>query len=249
MSIRKNLSYLFGLSILLQYTLASPLGLITNTLLFPPTNNTPPSLSLLPYISTSNQLPTLPLLPSNLTDLRPSNLSATSNAGKLTSEKWVLAIMKGLYAVWAESPDAILGYVFSDTEDLGKYGHVSIRTTNPADLRFFKIICHEVQQGPEDEELTIRGVLDPGSGQVSWGEIRRKPWIKVGTFHQRSFWPPDHDIFQASAVLDPKLAYWRVLYGVQFDRASKKPLTEYVFEDSVISTVATVDAETLKLLP
>lgn len=97
------------MALFLQSALAVPLSPLKNLLLSLSTNE---SSSLVPVLSLPIPILTQPstqsLRPSNMTNIKPSNISAVLHATSRTGYNWELLITEGLFTILADAPEATL---------------------------------------------------------------------------------------------------------------------------------------------
>ena len=187
MLLYKQLYVLLLIFLLPHSSFALPSIHPTNIALFSPTNNT--SLS-------------LPLLPPNL----------TTNSGALTGFKWKVLITEALWEIEEEYPGAVLTSILSATEEFIEDGEhfPSTETSDPASLRYFRLLCRLVRN-TNDLLIVRNGTLQPENGKVNWGSIETEPAV-LNVRKPPTYWPPEHDLFEAAGVLDPQDKYRKVYY-------------------------------------
>lgn len=183
MTIYNALCPLLSILLFLQSILAVPLG-------------TTPDLSLsLPISGSLNSLP----LSHNLTNIQPSNLSATTTTGNtiLTGQKWKIAITEAIWAIEGVAPTAYLYEVES------RFPPMTLRKLpfDPSGLQFFTVTCYDPQGEGASRLISVEGTRDLPTGQIRWTEPKRSTWSQSWWVPPAMFWPPNHDPFEASALM------------------------------------------------
>ena len=104
-------------------------------------------------------------------------------------------------------------------------------------MRHFTVECYDPPN--PNSSLVSRGFLDPDTGKVRWGRVKRRLYDRREP-DPELHWPPDHNIAEAAAVLgEPfsKITYYR-----------KMDLRQaYVFYDHIYR-IGEVDAVSLEVL-
>ena len=230
MTLYKHLHFLSLLFSLLHYSHTSPLTAPTNSLL------------VLPTLNQSHY--NLPL----------QHNSNTSVGLPLTGYKWMSFITDGLWNIWEEYPDAVLNFVDSATDEYWPRGNPpSHDTRNPASFTWFRLTAKVTTDGPEDLLVTITGTLHPQTGQVDWRPLSTQSRPKNVVKTKPLDWLPEHDIFQAASVLDPRVSYWSASYFIPTHTGNYDGPNEYLFLGPpyqawwLTPVVAKVDARTLEV--
>lgn len=121
------------------------------------------------------------------------------------------------------------------------------KTSDPADLDSFMIFFRDPETSGQTSSLVLNGHGSLRTGKPNWGNPHESQFAQtVGEL----FWPPEHNIFEAAAVLRGKVLFGAITYVARIDWRLKKTSHLYEFASTPLwDAIATVDSETLEKVP
>lgn len=198
-----------------QYTLAIPLSPSSADPILSLSSSQPATQALHLLNTTTDSIP--PFLPSQPTNFTLSDSTMTPSLVSQASNNWLLGIIEGIWLMEKYAPKAYHFYIST-----WKSGP---KTSDPADLDSFMIFFRDPETSGQTSTLVLNGHGSLRTGKPNWGNPHESRFAQtVGEL----FWPPEHNIFEAAAVLRGKVLFGAITYVARIDWRLKKTSTNKV---------------------